>query len=106
MAHYISIYRARDVVDGSGVEAMHARITKDWTSWKPEDGLTMHSLWVSLDNRTAYGTWETEDPNLIAQFAARFSPVGTFEIIPVISAEDTINNWVKTGLVPANAVQQ
>ena len=44
MAHYISIYRARDVVDSSDVEAMYARITKDWTSWKPDDGLTMHSL--------------------------------------------------------------
>jgi hypothetical protein len=105
MAHYVSIFRPRDVVDPGDVEALYARVTKDWTAWKPEDGLTMQSLWCSLDGSAAYGTWETDDPNLIAQFAARFSPVGTFEIIPVISAEENVTNWVKTGLIPADIVQ-
>jgi hypothetical protein len=106
MAYYMAVYHGREATTGQGVEEMYARVTKDFLAWKPADGLTHHSLWVSLDNRTSFSLFETDDPNLLAQSVAYFAPVGTFEVIPVVSADDTIRNWVTAGLVPADAVPQ
>lgn len=104
MAHYMAIFRAREVTTGRDVEEMYARVTRDFLAWKPADGMTLHSLWCSLDNRTAFNLIETDDPNLVARTVAHFTPLGTYEVIPVVSPEDTINNWVAAGLVPAEAV--
>lgn len=100
----MAIFHARQVTTGRDVEDLYARVTKDFTAWKPVPGLVLHSLWCSLDNRTAFNLFETDDPNLVAQTVAHFAPMGTYEVIPVITPESTLNNWVAAGLVPDDAL--
>jgi hypothetical protein len=99
MAHYMAIYRARSPMDGEAAEVMYRRIAKDFLAWSPPAGLTLESLWVSADNRTAFNLIETDDPALIAEVVAYFTPVGTYEVIPVVTPDETIASWVKAGLI-------
>ena len=54
------------------------------------DGLTYVSSWVTDDLRRCFQVMECENPELLAQWTARWKDLIEFEIIPVVTSADAV----------------
>ena len=54
------------------------------------DGLRYVGSWVTNDLRRCFQVMECEDPELLAQWTARWKDLIDFEIIPVVTSADAV----------------
>ena len=54
------------------------------------EGLRYISSWVTKDLARCYQVMECEDPQLLAQWTARWADLIEFEIIPVMTSADAV----------------
>ena len=54
------------------------------------EGLTYVSSWVTSDLTKCYQLMECDDPQLLEQWMARWSDLGTFEAVPVITSAQAV----------------
>jgi hypothetical protein len=54
------------------------------------EGLTYVSSWVTSDLTKCYQLMEVDDPQLLEQWVARWSDLGTFEAVPVITSAQAV----------------
>ncbi len=53
------------------------------------DGLRYIASWVTLDMTRCYQVMECDDASLIARWIERWSDLGEFEVIPVLTSAET-----------------
>jgi hypothetical protein len=54
------------------------------------DGLQYVSSWVTADMGTCYQVMECDDPRLLEQWIARWSDLVDFEILPVVTSAQAV----------------
>jgi len=54
------------------------------------EGLRYVSSWVTDDFRRCYQVMDCEDPDLLAQWTARWKDLIDFEVIPVLTSADAV----------------
>jgi hypothetical protein len=54
------------------------------------DGLQYVSSWVTADMGTCYQVMECDDPQLLEQWIARWSDLVDFEILPVVTSAQAV----------------
>jgi hypothetical protein len=54
------------------------------------EGLQYISSWVTSDLTKCYQLMECEDPHLLEQWIARWSDLGDFEVVPVITSAQAV----------------
>jgi hypothetical protein len=70
-----------------------------FATWAPPAGVTLTSLHVSADVRTAYGLMEADSHAALAHFAAQYAPSHEMEIIPVVTPEESTAAMIAGGLI-------
>jgi hypothetical protein len=101
MALYMIIGRTRYGTQSAEVRAETQRLMDYFAAWTPPAGITMLSLHVSADVRTAYALVQADSHAAIALFAAQYAPSHELEITPVITPDESTAAMIAGGLISA-----